>query len=568
MGRKRKNNGNNTQNSSDFLTGFSSVADSTKRVTDESEIINSIDGDEPVLTTETSMKFKGFDDEIKAADSDLITSDRTDDKSDVVSSVSKKGMSSKDDLKSLADALVAKTEALEDEMDVQIEPKVKDVVQTQPLISRIPENMKLTEEFKKSNNSSIITAPEHIVKKDDNFHKRKIIRYGIIAGASIISLLLLFMIVRSFNSLEVPDFTNSTINEANVWAVTNGISLDRDEEYSLEFDEGIIMDQGRRAGSRISRGSVLRVGVSLGPDMDEVIELPDFSEMTTTQVRNWRQELQVLSVSVREEYDDEIEANHFIRMEVPQGVDADYFRRSNSLSIYMSRGMETFQVVNFSDRTREDVEGWATENEVTVVFEYETNEDIPRDTVITQSVRPGERITSNDTLTITLSGGVPIVVPNFNNLTHEEAAEIPGLMVSRRDRFHATIPFGRVVSQSVASGTELFDDAVVTVVYSLGQPFMDDLRGTSEGDLGRIFFDFNSRGANITYTTTTVSSDAPRGTVVWMSRYGQHIGMTDHINIHISRGDLESTVGPSPTENLELDVPSLIDADDVLEDSE
>jgi len=445
-----------------------------------------------------------------------------------------------------------------DEKEVTLDPDSDDETYTKEiknaLISTEKEASKRDKALPLATTSNQrISAPAHIVTKDETFHKRKIIKYGIIASSTIISILLIWLMVRGLNRIEVPDFTGSGLSEATTWAIPNGIAIQREEEYSLEFDEDHIIEQSHEGGSRMSRGSVLTITVSLGADQTELIDLPDFEDMTTAQARTWRQELLVLGVNIREEHSEEVEQNQFIRMEVPSGVDVDHFSRGDTLNIYFSQGEETIQIPSFNNRTREDVESWADENEMTVIFEYEAHEDIPRDTVMNQDVRAGERIARTETLTITLSGGLAILVPDFNTLTHEEAMEI-GVQVTSRHRFHATVPYGRVISQSQPAGTELFSaEDEVTVVYSLGLPFINDLRGQSEGELASIFFDFQSRGANITYSVSRISSDQPRGTVVSMSRYAEFLPMSAHIYIQVSLGDRAPAPDAVPAPSLDLD---------------
>ena len=386
-----------------------------------------------------------------------------------------------------------------------------------------------------------ITAPEHTMREDTTFHKRKMMKYYIAGGTTLAVAVLIFMLIRMLNTVQIRDFSGDTIDAVRLWGVTNDISIETQTEYSLQYGENVVFGQSREPGSRLMSGAVLTVTVSLGPDMTEVIQLPDFEAMTTAQVRNWRLDNQVLSVNVREEYSETVPSGQFIRLDVPTATDIETFRRSDTLDIYMSRGLRTVQVPNFSsgNTMREAVETWASENDINIEFEYEPDEDVASDMVLRQSIAPGSRMTVEDTLVITVSGGVGVIVPDFNTLTHEEAMSVTGLFITTRHRFHATIPYGRVITQSPAAGTEIFgDDAEVTITYSLGRPWIDDLRGQTYNNLGPIMFAFTSQGANITYTVTSVSSSQPRGTIVSMSHFAQHLDMNTHITFHVSLGDL------------------------------
>jgi len=224
----------------------------------------------------------------------------------------------------------------------------------------------------------------------------------------------------------------------------------------------------------------------------------------------------------------------------------------------VSTGPETVELENFRGQTRDEVETWMGNNPIAQVeFEYEASETVMAGTVLRQSHAPNSTLPSDETLTITLSGGPSVIVPNFSNGIFAEIMEdLPaegGLNVIHRERLSATVPYGRVISQSVAAGEEVFgEDATVIVITSLGRPWIRDLVGVSEGDLSQFFFtNFVSRGANITFTVTRVDSYQPRGQVVSHSHTGVFLGMNDTVNVRVSLGNLtppegDFDFGPGP----------------------
>ena len=399
--------------------------------------------------------------------------------------------------------------------------------------------------------SAIIKAPEHTVKKDDTFHKRKMVRYGVIGGSVLVVSLLVFFLFRMFNSVEVPNFVGEDFDSTSTWRTMNDISFNRENEYSLDYAEGVIMEQSRDPGRNIMRGSAIQVTVSLGPNMDEVVELPDFEEMTAQQIRTWRMDYQMMAINIRDEASEEVDQHDVIRVNVPNDVDVENFRRSDTLTIYVSTGPETIELENFRGQTRDAVETWMGNNPLAQVeFEYEASETVDAGTVLRQSHAPNSDLPSDETLTITLSGGPSVTVPNFSDgIFNEIMEELPlegGLNVIHRERLSATVPYGRVISQSVAPGEEVFgEDATVIVITSIGRPWIgSELIGMEEGALSQFFFNnFVSRGANITFTVNRVDSYAPRGTVVSHSHDGIFLGMTDTVTVNVSRGNLTPPEG-------------------------
>jgi len=394
-----------------------------------------------------------------------------------------------------------------------------------------------------------IASAAHEVKADDKHHKRKLVRYAVIA-ASILALCVagvgIFFLA---NRVVVRDFVGTSVAEARTWGLSNRITIEASEEFNIEYDAGIVMSQDRAEGSAMQRGSILRLTVSKGPDPDERIELPDFSAMTTIEVREWRQEVRALNANINEEYSDEVDQGHFIRLEfTDSAVTEETYTRADGLLIYMSRGAEVFEanilVPDFSEQSKSDVETWAREHGVEPTFREQPSDTVDAGHVVAQSVEAGKRIAKDSDLIITLSAGHFVIVPNFNNLSMEDASAVPGLEVHIRQRYSTSVAFGRVISQSESVGTEVrADSVVVEVTYSLGRPYIDDLRGDSEKVLAEYFHNFSVHGANITYQIVYIDSYEPRGSIVRMSRYAQFLGLNEHITVHVSRGNL---VPPEP----------------------
>jgi len=407
----------------------------------------------------------------------------------------------------------------------------------------------LPDDRAEANTKQKIKGAAHEIKADDKHHKRKLVRYAIVAVSILAFCLLAFGIFFLANRVVVQDFVGISVTEARTWGISNRITIETTEEFTLEAESGIVMSQDRAPDSSMQRGGVLRLVVSQGPDPDERIELPDFNEMTTAEVRQWRQDVAALNANINEEYSDDVEQHHFIRAEFTDStVTTQTYTRADGLLIYMSRGAETLEanivVPNFMGQSKQEVEMWAEENSVDVVFAEAASDDIPEGHVVKQSIEPRERIARDADLIITLSLGRFVTVPNFHNLSQEEAGMVPGLELIIRQRFSTTVAFGRLISQSVSAGTEVQADTTqVTVTYSLGRPYLEDLRGQSESVLAEYFFSFTSQGANITYTVVYVDSHEPRGSIVAMSKYAQFLGLQDHITISVSRGNLTPPPG-------------------------
>jgi serine/threonine-protein kinase len=401
---------------------------------------------------------------------------------------------------------------------------------------------------------SRIPTPEHAVVKDTKHHTRQMTRYALITFTILAILAAGAAIFYFTNRVEIPDFEGRPIAEARNWEISNRITFEVTSEFNLEYADGVVISQNVAPGSHLFRGGVLPITVSLGADPDELITLPNFNEMDITEVRAWRTDLRMLNVIINEEYSETVDNGSFIRQEfVDRAMTAENYRRRDGLIIVMSRGEEVvvanIPMSNFSGRLRGDVEEWARQHDIEVTFDEAISNTVPAGTVMSQSVAPRVLVARESTLLITLSLGPAVIVPDFAPMTIEEATAFPGLSVITRRRFSDSVPFGRLISQSEPPGTELIGEVSrVTVTYSLGRPFLENLITQSESVLPEIFYNFTSQGVNVTYSINRVDSWYPRGQILNMSKYSEWLDMTDHIYIWVSRGNLNPPANTNPAE--------------------
>lgn len=218
--------------------------------------------------------------------------------------------------------------------------------------------------------------------------------------------------------------------------------------------------------------------------------------------------------------------------------------------MYYSKGKETYSknitVPDFTKKTKAEVETWAKNNEIVVNFEEVTSTDIEAGIVISQGIAKDEKLAKKEQMTVTVSLGKGIIVPDFSEYSLEDAATaVSGVDIQVKTIYTESMSYGQLVSQSVAAGTELTskDDQTIKVVYSAGQPYLKDLRGTTvEGDLQKLFYDeFQSKGANINYQIRYVDSAEAKGMVVAMNVHSEYLPLNYTVYLDVSLGNLSGT---------------------------
>lgn len=98
--------------------------------------------------------------------------------------------------------------------------------------------------------------------------------------------------------------------------------------------------------------------------------------------------------------------------------------------IYITSAPSGIDIPDFSEKTKEDVQTWISDNEVDsnlVTFSYAYDEDKDQDIVLSQSMAAGEKLTKDNILTITLSNGPDpgkeFTLPDFSGKDKKEVSK-------------------------------------------------------------------------------------------------------------------------------------------------
>lgn len=385
---------------------------------------------------------------------------------------------------------------------------------------------------------------------DPTYHKRQKKKYLIWSGLGLLGLLACIFLYFKLTRVTMPDFTGKPVTEARAWGVKHSVDFALEQEFSLDQDVNQVISQAVKPGKSVKKGSTVNLVVSLGADPDEVLALPDFSKMTTAQAEKWIADHKAENLILKREFDETVAADRFIRLDITSsGMTSQDYKRGNKATLYYSRGQEklekNIEIPDFAGKTKVEVESWAKKNDLKVTYTDQANETTPVGNVLSQSLKPGDKISKKDAFEVFISAGKGVAVPDFATLSPDVAGSAPGLTVTVKYQFNPNLRYGTLISQSIEAGKQLTEKESknVVVIYSQGTPYLKDLRGKNASELAKYFFDeFQSRSAEVTYETYWVDSAQPRGTVVEQSEYETPIPMAYHVYLGVSNGAWASHV--------------------------
>lgn len=384
-----------------------------------------------------------------------------------------------------------------------------------------------------------IVAHENEIEEDTSYLDKQKKKKIITIISSVIVIIVIIIIIILSRLVKVPEFENRLSTIATKWGNNNNIEVKEEQKYDSKITEGIVISQSIKSGTRIFKGNQITIIVSKGKDPNEKIKVLDFKTVTASEIKIWKEENELSNVTIKEEYSDTVEALKVISYEFDNiATNENNFTRSDKLTIVISKGKQTLTMEDFSSKTKADVTKWCSKNKFNCKITEKFDKDVTLGNVISQSISKGTKLEENTQIIFVISLGEGITIPNYYNVSSDNAVTLNDkVKVIIRNVYSMNVSYGKLISQSIKPGTMVkVDDNEVTLTYSLGIPYFASLNGTSESELAKIFYEYNQKGVNFTYTIKYVDSEEEKGKIVWSSKSNEFVSMKEHIEIHVSNG--------------------------------
>ncbi len=337
-------------------------------------------------------------------------------------------------------------------------------------------------------------------KKPDSFKEEERIKVDkpkkqvnpkalIIVGVSVVVLGVLSYFLFFAPKIEMPNFVGQTKSDVASWVKQQGITTSGivfKEEYNFDNAEDVILTQSIDAGKKVKSDVKITFTISLGADPDEKISVPDIKTMSKSEIESWISANKLTKTKITTTYNESVEKDAVINYEI-KGVDEADFTRSSTMNITISKGPQpagTVTVSDFKGKTYSEVESWAKTNKVTLEKIEAYSETVESGNVISQSVSANSTMNTTDTLTITVSKGKGVKVPDFNTMSKSEIESwaskngISGITVN--EKYSSSDK--HVLSSSVSKGSMVSSSDTIEVVLNKGKYFYWDDENDGIGD--------------------------------------------------------------------------------------
>ena len=391
------------------------------------------------------------------------------------------------------------------------------------------------------NDDKGIKTLEYDVDIDKSYKKKKKNRLVIEVILILLVLISLILLIINFSKVKVPNFDNKLYSVASSWASKSQISIIKNEVFSDKYEEGYIIKQNISSGTKINKKDSIEITVSKGPNPEEVIKLPDLNKMTGSEIKSWIDDNKLINTTLIEQNSEVIEKGKIISYSFKSSlVSETNFKRNDELNIIISKGNiiydKDIEVINFINKTKDDAIKWCSEKNIVCTFNEVLSDSYENLKIVSQSIKVAQIISKEDKITFDVSVGKGIIVPNYFDVTSENASSINNKFdIKIKYVYNMSYSYGKLISQSVKAGTKKIEtDNKIELVYSLGKPYFSSLVGTSVSEVAKIFYDYNSKGVNFTYEIIYVNSDKDKGSIVETSKSNEFVTMNENIIIKVS----------------------------------
>lgn len=229
--------------------------------------------------------------------------------------------------------------------------------------------------------------------------------------------------------IAVPTVAGMTFEDAANALTADGFEPVRKDEYSVDVDEGIVMDSDPGAGQRLDKGVKVTVIVSSGPAPHT---LPALAGLTADDARAQLDGANLTLTDDEEYFDDAIEAGHVLNVRIsPRAAPESTFPCGEGCDVHEA-DTATLQVSlgsmpDVSGLTIDQATKTLTDKRLVVNPENKTvySDDVPKDKVIGYEPRAEEGPwRPGDTIQLIVSLGPQLYdVPDVTGMTRDKAKE-------------------------------------------------------------------------------------------------------------------------------------------------
>ena len=333
------------------------------------------------------------------------------------------------------------------------------------------------------------------------------------------------------DNLYVLDFINKDYSEVLVWAEKNNIDLNTLHEFSdtVEYNHVIMQEYG--IDKLVSEVKTFTVTISDGPNLNKEIVVPNFIGFKFDDVMKYIEENHLSNVEIDFIISDKE------RDTVIEQTGSGTMKRNDLIKLVFSYGeeIETTEVKDLKGLSLFQATTYLKRYGIKYNIEYEFNDKIKKGYVISQD-KINEVV---EEITIKVSKGKEIVVPDFSKMTTTEIAKWASnnnIKIKYESIYNKDIENGKFISSSVNENEKIEEGSEIVITLSKGSLIMPEVKNISDFKLWATNNNIHYE-ENLEFSTTIKSGELISVT----PKAGEKITENDTIVLTISKGKSVTT---------------------------
>ena len=303
------------------------------------------------------------------------------------------------------------------------------------------------------------------------FEKHTVLKWiGILficALTFVLAIAITLMVLKAEKPKDVllPNFSNMTLEEAELAAKEAGLSLEIEEDYDLEIEAGKVISQEPpyQENYKVKEKSTVKIVISKGQEMVQSIKVIGMKKDDAVKALK---EIGLIA-EIEEEYDDEVEKGYIVKQDIEEGQE---ILKGSPVKLTVSLGIEQVEVPNLTGMSEEQAKAALTNAKLKWKSTDTTSDSSKGNGVVAQSVSAKSVVDKDTEVSITINtfsalktGTLYINVASLTGYTPEKETNEEGEEVIKKP---GTVSLKVTVDgEQVESKTVSKDETNVVVTF-------------------------------------------------------------------------------------------------------
>lgn len=306
--------------------------------------------------------------------------------------------------------------------------------------------------------------------------------------------------------INIKDMKNMTTFKATLYLNRNAIDYELKYDFSNSVKKGNVISSSVKKGTKVSPGDKITLTISKG----KKIVVPELENMKFSEVTKWLTGNN-LKINYSDKYDNKVKSGNVISATYKKG---DIIEEDTTIGIVVSKGKLLMQEF----KSLADFKTWAEKYSIKYEVKEEFNNDVKKGDVIKFSIEANKSIDPDSGVTVYVSKGKAIEIPNFVGKTKSEIQkQCDNLKISCSftTEYSASVKEGNAISQSKKVGEQIAEGDSISIAIATSKKNNTTSSGSNKPSSGG-----STGGSGNTGGGNVDTCDKSRTKQVWLNASG------------------------------------------------